>query len=217
MISEESYYDHYKDSFKQQKCYIAKRDNYTIALFAMVVVLCLQACDTKIVNDSVNDFLRSRQCNINLDFKYIKISLSFVFLWLIMQYYQVCLTIEKTYNYIHDLEDNLTKKGIYKIEREGVSYLKSYPWLKVVTHRIYVLLFPLLFIFVAFIGAYTEIKNICICSFSWFSLFTSIAYILNIFVSLLYLSNRWFNEEAFSKKIYPNLNIIERLTLYLQR
>ena len=101
MKSEENYYDHYKDSFEQQKNYIHKRDRYTIALLAMVSVLCLKVVDFEDVNRNINIIISQYIGNINIDIKYIGVALSYIYLWLIIQYYQVCLTIEKMYNYIH--------------------------------------------------------------------------------------------------------------------
>ena len=128
MESEGNYYDHYKDSFEQQKNYILKRDRYTIALLAMVSVLCLRVADVEDVNENIQKVITQYVENIHLNIKYIGVAISYIFLWLIIQYYQVCLTIEKTYKYIHSIEEKLSADGKYKIEREGVNYLRSYPW-----------------------------------------------------------------------------------------
>ena len=214
MKSEENYYDHYKDSFEQQKNYIHKRDRYTIALLAMVSVLCLKVVDFEDVNRNINIIISQYIGNINIDIKYIGVALSYIYLWLIIQYYQVCLTIEKMYNYIHGIEEILSIGG-YKIEREGVNYLKSYPWLKSLTHRIYVLLFPIIFISIAFICAKTECTYLIESGRNFPSIISLVAYIISILMSLLYLSNRWCHEEFFSKKSYPNIKWWKRIIYYL--
>lgn len=214
MKSEENYYDHYKDSFEQQKNYIHKRDRYTIALLAMVSVLCLKVVDIEDVNRNINIIISQYIGNINIDIKYIGVALSYIYLWLIIQYYQVCLTIEKMYNYIHGIEEILSIDG-YKIEREGVNYLKSYPWLKSLTHRIYVLLFPVIFISIAFICAKKECTYLIENGRNFPSIISLVAYIISILMSLLYLSNRWCHEEFFSKKSYPNIKWWKRIKYYL--
>lgn len=214
MKSEENYYDHYKDSFEQQKNYIHKRDCYTIALLAMVSVLCLKVVDIEDVNRNINIIISQYIGNINIDIKYIGVALSYIYLWLIIQYYQVCLTIEKMYNYIHGIEEILSIDG-YKIEREGVNYLKSYPWLKSLTHRIYVLLFPVIFISIAFICAKKECTYLIENGRNFPSIISLVAYIISILMSLLYLSNRWCHEEFFSKKSYPNIKWWKRIIYYL--
>lgn len=214
MKSEENYYDHYKDSFEQQKNYIHKRDLYTIALLAMVSVLCLKVVDIEDVNRNINIIISQYIGNINIDIKYIGVALSYIYLWLIIQYYQVCLTIEKMYNYIHGIEEILSIDG-YKIEREGVNYLKSYPWLKSLTHRIYVLLFPVIFISIAFICAKKECTYLIENGRNFPSIISLVAYIISILMSLLYLSNRWCHEEFFSKKSYPNIKWWKRIIYYL--
>ena len=214
MESEENYYDHYKDSFEQQKNYIFKRDRYTIALLAMVAVLSLRVVDIEEVNENIQKIITQYVGNIHFNIKYIGVAVSYIFLWLIIQYYQVCLTIEKTYNYIHSIEKELSTGGKYKIEREGVNYLKSYPWLKSLTHRIYVFIFPIFFISIAFVCAKIE----CTCwvenGTNFPSIISLIAYIINILMSVLYLSNRWFHEEAFSRKSYPDIKWWKRILFY---
>lgn len=215
MNSEDNYYDHYKDSFEQQKSYIIKRDRYTIALLAMVAALCLRVVDFDELNKNINIIITQYVDNVNLDIKYIGVALSYIFLWLIIQYYQVCLTIEKMYNYIHDMEGKLSAEGKYKIEREGVNYLQSYPWLKSLTHRIYVLLFPVLFISIAFICAKIEYRYLLDSGVSFLSIISLVAYITNILMSILYLSNRWCHEEAFSRETHPNIGWGKRIVYYL--
>ena len=121
MESEGNYYDHYKDSFEQQKNYILKRDRYTIALLAMVSVLCLRVADVEDVNENIQKVITQYVENIHLNIKYIGVAISYIFLWLIIQYYQVCLTIEKTYKYIHSIEEKL----LLKIKNTKINFLKS--------------------------------------------------------------------------------------------
>lgn len=215
MESEENYYDHYKDSFEQQKNYILKRDRYTIALLAMVSVLCLRVVDIEEVNENIQKIITQYAENVNLNIKYIGVAISYIFLWLITQYYQVCLTIEKTYNYIHSIEEKLSANGKYKIEREGVNYLKSYPWLKSLTHRIYVFVFPVLFISIAFVCAKIECAYLVESGANFPSIISLIAYSISILMSILYLSNRWCHEEVFSRKSYPDIKWWKRILFYL--
>lgn len=216
MISEDNYYDHYKDSFEQQKNYLAKRDHYTIALLVMVGVLCLQISDVNIVNNSIKGIIQKEiNSAIIVDFRYICVSLSYIYLWLVIQYYQVCLTIENTYSYIHDIEKNISAKGDYIIKREGSNYLRSYPWLKSLTHRIYVIFFPILFITIACVNAYKESIALYHNGILCLTCLSVIANSLSVVVSVLYVSNRWFHEEAFSKDEFPNLKFGSRMKLYL--
>lgn len=215
MISDDNYYDHYKDSFEQQKKYLTKRDHYTIAILVMVVVLCLQTSDANIIKKGVNGIIQKEtNSTIVIDFKYICVSLSYIYLWLIMQYYQICLTIEKTYSYIQEIEEKISKEGKFVINREGVNYLKSYPWLKWTTHRIYVIIFPILFIFIPLVIAKSQIIDLCKNGFSSLTTLSIIANSISVIVSLLYISNRWFHEEIFSKDLYPKLHFLQRVRFY---
>ena len=161
MTSENNFYDHYKDSFEQQKKYLTKRDHYTIAILVMVMVLCLQTNDANIINKGINGIIqRETNSSIIIDFKYISVSFSYIYLWLLMQYYQICLTIEKTYSYIQEVEKKLSSQGEFYLKREGEDYLTFYPWLKNLNHLIYVFVFPLLFIFIAIFIVYNNIISL---------------------------------------------------------
>lgn len=120
MTSEDNFYDHYKDSFEQQKNYLTKRDHYTIALLVMVVISCLQTNDSTLINDGINGIIQKETNSVVcIDFDYICASLSYIYLWLLIQYYQICLTIEKTYSYIHEMEEKLSLKVILMLNEKA--------------------------------------------------------------------------------------------------
>lgn len=185
MQQEELYYDHYKDSFEQQKGYIKERDRLTLYLIVLVAVIFLLDANRSLLMDVSTTFQEQKIGKAVVDFKIIASILYFAFMWLSMRYYQINLTIEKAYSYIKLCEDRLSAKGEYRINREGGDYLKNYPWLKWVAHRIYVFLFPLLIIVASIVSIVQE----CCCDDTnrlINILFLSIVVVL----SLLYLRDR---------------------------
>ena len=211
MESIDLYYDHYKDTFEHLKGYLRKRDNYTAMLFIMVIVLSFQIQEPQESVKLANAFIQSEFKGVTIEFKYINSVLLFAFLWLTILYYQINLLIEKMYSYIHEVESNLSRNGDYHISREGKSYLRHYPWLSFIVHRIYTILFPLLIILMSGIKIYYEYKQ------SYVLLYVdAIAVFFIILSSILYLSNRHLKEEYFSKIIYPNLKKRQRFYGYFR-
>lgn len=211
MESIELYYDHYKDTFEHLQSYLRKRDNYTIMLFIMVSVLSFQINEPQESIKLANAFIQSEFKDATIEFKYINTILLFVFLWLTILYYQINLLIEKTYKYIHKVEDNLSHSGEYHITREGKNYLEHYPWLSFIVHRIYTILFPLLIILIIIFKLYYEyIQDYTLLYID------AIAALLIVLSSILYLSNRHFKEEYFSKNSYPRLRVYQRCFGYFR-
>ena len=209
MESIDLYYDHYKDTFEHLKGYLKKRDNYTIMLFIMVIVLSFQLHEPQECAKLANAFIQSEFKDVTIEFKYINTILLFAFLWLTILYYQINLLIEKMYNYIHEVEDNLSRDGNYPISREGKSYLRHYPWLSSIVHRIYTILFPLLIIAIIGFKLYNEYEQ------GYTLLYVdAVAVLLIILSSILYLSNRHLKEEYFSKTMFPNLKKRQRFYGY---
>lgn len=214
MMSEDSFYDHYKDTFDILKSYLSKRDHFTIALLAMVVVSCLKITNPNLLNVYLSQIIDTQFTGLTISWSYLSVFISYLFLWIVMQYYQNCITIEKTYDYIHRIERELSSSGSYKVSREGYDYLNSYPWFQYLTHRIYVLFIPLLVSCLAIANIVEELPTNILCLQSMSGILTLLADCLIVLLSLLYLSNRWLHEEAFSKDSYPKLSRGKRIISY---
>jgi hypothetical protein len=212
MESIDLYYDHYKDTFEHLKGCLKKRDNYTIMLFVMVIVLSFQLNEPQESVKLADLLIKNKLNNITINFKYVNTVLVYAFLWLTILYYQINLLIEKTYKYIHEIEDKLSETGNYPINREGKNYLNYYPWLSFIVHRIYTILFPILIIVIASFKAYHEYNT----HQYDLSCVDILGISITILSSALYLSNRYLKEEYFSKKIYAGLHLGQRILGYLK-
>ena len=116
-------------------------------------------------------------------------------------YYQTNFLIEKIYKYLQEIEVKLTKEmKPFEISREGKTYLNHYPWLSEFVHRIYTIVFPFAIIFVAIIKWFSE-KEQFINPYSngHFWIDTVLLFCI-VLTSLLYLSNRHFNDFRKNKK-----------------
>lgn len=82
--------------------------------------------------------------SLGLNYNLISTSILLLLLWNLIKYFQLCLNIEKQYDYIHKLEDKLNDlSGEYLITREGHHYLNQFPLLSAIIHRIFNFFLPL--------------------------------------------------------------------------
>lgn len=169
-------YDHYKDSIDYLKKDLVKRDKLTISVFISFIIYFLIEVkplhSVNIANTWAKDKLG---VSLGINYSLLSTTILLFLLWYIIRYFQMCLNIEKQYDYIHKLENKINKM-IEKdfITREGHSYLSEYPLLSALIHRIYNFFLPI-GIAISFV-----IKIIFIPSHDFSAL-----YIVNIIIQLM--------------------------------
>ena len=104
MQSEELYYDHYKDSFEQQKNYLETRDKLTLYLIVLVALILLLSNNRSMLVDVSDAWQKMNIGKPVVDFNIISTSLYVVFMWFSLRYYQLNLTIERGYSYLERCE-----------------------------------------------------------------------------------------------------------------
>ena len=145
----EIYYDHYKDTFQQQVRYIENRNRYFFISLVLVGLLFVLITDPTTVNNAANGFA---QKNVSekfvFDFGYVNHFILFGLLCVLILYFQVNLTIEKHYEYLWKLENDLTNElQPLSITREGKFYLKVKPTFLKWVSKIYKFFYPISIIF----------------------------------------------------------------------
>lgn len=194
-------YDHYKDSFENQKSYLQKRNYYTLICLGLIATLSFQMSNPDQSNVISNKLIKKNIGDIKIDFSYINNVLTFALLWVVIMYYQINFLIEKIYKYIQEIEVNLTKEmKPFEISREGKTYLDHYPWLSEVVHKIYSIGFPVTIICVSIIKWSTEKKQIVEPFKNGHFWFDTVFLFGIVLTSLLYLTNRHFNDFRKQKK-----------------
>jgi len=81
----------------------------------------------------------------------------FGLLGLVVRYFQTVVHIERQYEYIHKLEENISSNYDNKaFTREGKTYQKAYPLFSEWTWILYTFIFPLLLLIVIFTKVISE-------------------------------------------------------------
>lgn len=203
-------YDHYKDTFEQQKMYLAKRDHLTVLLLILAILLIGLIFDPNYISSKLNAVIKAQVDNLVFDFEFINTGLIIAFFWFSLQYYMVVLQIEKMYKYLDQCEASLCAGYTgFKINREGAYYLKSYPWMKTLADRFFVLGIPIGFITLSVCKIVNEW-----CWISKLHYIDIIFLFLTSLYSLLYISNRVFHEEYFDEVSHPNEDLLMRIKGY---
>lgn len=194
-------YDHYKDTFENQKSYLQKRNYYTFICLGLIALFSFQIADPDNTTTISKTIIEKNIGDISVDFKYINNVLTFSLLWIVIMYYQINFLIEKLYRYIKDIEKDLTKSlKPFEITREGKTYLDHFPWLSGVVHRIYSIVFPITLVMVSVVKWLTEIDQFSDPWINGHFLFDTIFLGGIVITSLLYLTNRHFNDFKKKKK-----------------
>lgn len=205
------YYDHYEDTFEQLKCYLTKRNQFTLVLLVLAIIVVGLIFDPSSFEQKIGVIIDSQIERLVFDFHFINTGVILVLFWYLLQYYLIVLQIEKMYIYLAECEQRLTDAiPDFPIHREGAFYFKSYPWLKNIADYIFVLGFPIGFI----ILSVAKIVN----EWSWTTALRFVDFIilgLIIFFSFLYISNRKLREEYWNKNLF-NLKWYQRLAGYLR-
>lgn len=194
-------YDHYKDTFDNQKCYLQKRNYYTLICLGLIATLSFQIANPDESSVISMELIKKNIGDIKIDFSYINNVLTFALLWVVIMYYQINFLIEKIYKYIQEIEGKLTKEmKPFEISREGKTYLDHYPWLSEVVHKIYSIGFPVTLICVSLIKWTTEKKQLVDPFRNGHFWFDTVFLFGIVLTSLLYLTNRHFNDFKKQKK-----------------
>lgn len=184
----EIYYDHYKDTFEHIINYKNNRDKFFIYLVLITYITFFNLQNPEAITNIIFSLL-SENFGIKYQFNsdFLNSTLIFLFLSILVKYFQSHINLERQYNYIHAIEKKLQNKGL-KITREGSSYLENYPKILSVIHRIYTLIFPILLLIL--IGSETikqfkaectiyKILNLLMLTLS-FAIILSNIYLMNI-------------------------------------
>lgn len=148
------YYDHYKETNSIQKKYLIKRDHLTFCLIVTISLLSFFLIDPDRGYEIVSQLIDNQLKVQSVSFEIINTLSIALFLFLSLRYYQVCLTIERNYTYLHNVENILSEMTELNIDRESGNYLSFYPWLFNVIHFFFTYLFPLIIIGISVLKIY---------------------------------------------------------------
>lgn len=142
-------YDHYKDTFEQIKGYLVKRNRTTIAIIIILSIIAFFMVDANECMKILSNLLEKHVGLSNISLSILNTTTLFLLLYFIFWYYQICLLIEKSYIYLHNIENSLSQMIMFNIDRESGSYLSNYPAVSNIAHNFYTFGLPIVIIIVS--------------------------------------------------------------------
>jgi hypothetical protein len=151
--------DHYKDTFTHLSEYRRLRDRLFALILLTITIMLFQLYSPDEAGRAIGEFVVSKldlQTLIGISF--IESIIWFILLSLVIRYFQTVILIERQYDYLHRLEEEINKNfGGVAFTREGKSYLKNYPLFSKWTHMLYTIVSPALLILVIMVKISHEI------------------------------------------------------------
>jgi hypothetical protein len=177
-------HEHYQDSCTVMQGQRAARDRYFYMVIAVVAIVWFDVVAPQDFSSIVGETMKAKlQLTIAPDFGYLRSVLWFLLLGLTIRYFQTALSVERSYKYIHEIEDLLSKQVHPKFGREGAAYLSKVPLFLDWAHSLYVIACPLLLL--AVVGTWTRAQipdwnPLTWSGVVWFDTLVSLAIVVSI-------------------------------------
>lgn len=180
-------HDHYKDTFSNIQNHLKLRDRLFIFILFVITLMSFQLVSPKESTEAISQFVAQKfDLKSPIDISFLGSIIWFSLLGLVVRYFQTVVYVERQYNYIHQLEEQISPNYDGKaFTREGKSYLSNYPLFSNWASVLYAIIFPILLIAVASIKIISEF-----CSrvgMSLHLLFNIAIFVCIVISSLLYL------------------------------
>ena len=147
MSNTEILYNHYKETVNETKKQENKRNHLFIIILIHILVLFLISFKPESMCNTISDLLMDQwKMGFYFSINIVQIVLMISLLYCVVRYYQINILIDKTYPYIHKIEEELTKQISNNFGREGKNYLSQYPKTQNIVYYSYKYIFPFLFI-----------------------------------------------------------------------
>ncbi|MBE6022894.1 MAG: hypothetical protein E7231_06625 [Cellulosilyticum sp.] len=153
-------YDHYKETCEIVRSWEKNRNSLFIRVWIFMGILFLFSIDKDSLMGILQAWSKSTyDCDIMFSSSIIQVVLWIILLIYTLRYYGININIDKKYDYIHKLEDQINTIEMDSITREGKSYLNNYPCLNNITYYSYRVIIPIIYSICIGIKLYLEFKS----------------------------------------------------------
>ncbi|HDL00700.1 MAG TPA: hypothetical protein ENH23_00510 [candidate division Zixibacteria bacterium] len=136
--------EHYSHTFDFLQTHLKKRDHLFLSTLLLLVVMLFQIYTPAEASNLLAQLIEKKlEVKTKIDLMYIQSIIWFVLLSVVIKYFQSVIFIERQYNYLHALEEQLSSEyNETAFTREGKSYLNNYPVFLNWASFLYTMLFP---------------------------------------------------------------------------
>ena len=147
MSNIEILYDNYKETVNETKKQENKRNKLFVIILLHIFVLFLISIRPDSMTNIISELLIEQwKMGFYFSINTVQIIIMISMLYCVVRYYQINIHIDKTYPYIHKIEEELSNKISRNLGREGKNYLNQYPITQNIVYYSYKFIFPALFI-----------------------------------------------------------------------
>ena len=183
-------HEHYRDSCTIMQGQRSARDRYFYLVIAAVAVAWFDVVAPHDFAAIVGEAIKAKlQLTIAPDLGYLRSVLWFLLLGFTVRYCQTTLSVERSYDYIHDVEAVLSKHVHQAFGREGTAYLSKYPLFLDWAHYLYLVACPVVLLAVVATWTRAQIPSWHPLTWSglvWFDCLVSLAIVVSIFLYWLF-------------------------------
>lgn len=146
-------YDHYKESCELARNNEIKRNRFFILVCVLLGLLFFFSYDQNSILGLIQSWISGNyNCNLMFSSNVIQAILWILLFLLTLRYLGLNINLDRNYNYIHKLEDEINKEEKKEtITREGKDYLNNYPALNNITYYSYRIILPIIYFFIIII------------------------------------------------------------------
>ncbi|GAH53543.1 unnamed protein product, partial [marine sediment metagenome] len=121
--------EHYKETFDFLQKNLKQRNRLFLYVLCILILMLFQLYTPQEASNLMSQFISSKlNLSEQMNMLFVQSIIWFGLLATTLKYFQSVVFIERQYNYIHQLEEQLSKEYEKKaFTREGDSYLKDYP------------------------------------------------------------------------------------------
>jgi len=140
-------YDHYKDTVNIVKNEENKRNKMFIVILIHLIILFFISIKPESIYNTISELLKENfKTGFYFSINVIQIMVMISMLYCTIRYYQINIHIDKTYVYIHKIEEDIAEMVCEDFSREGKSYLTNYPKTLDCIYYSYKYFFPLIYV-----------------------------------------------------------------------
>lgn len=185
MNKTELLYDHYKETFSIIKDTIIQRNRFFVMVFLVMTLQFLFATSPESISSLIVGIVKKQyKVDISNQISIIQSFLWLILLYLTMRYYQATVHIEKQYNCIYSIEEDISRIKHIKFDRESGNYLSNYPQMSNFVDILYKWVFPVIY---CLIICYKIITEYITSKFSLLFVLNTILFISCLILTIFYL------------------------------
>jgi hypothetical protein len=154
--------EHYKNTFNFLQNNLKRRDRLFLGVLCILILILFQLYTPQEASNLISQFI-SNKLNITtqMNLFFVQSIIWFILLAITLKYFQSVIFIERQYNYIHKLEEQLSSEyGEKAFTREGSSYLKDYPIFLNWASFLYTIFFPVILLIISGSKIISECKTL---------------------------------------------------------